>query len=165
MTCSMTSMASSHPFPQRLPVWTRPYHCPTGTNAPFVKHNRMSQHALPALSCTTAALRHCAPESPLAQPQTGMQVHQNWRRASLDDHGRHQTRPGRRRRDFQAYFASNPPEAEAHIPFRYILGRNLTKAGTKASVEEGLRNFLEVDKLCASKPEVNDIAGDFIPGL
>lgn len=67
--------------------------------------------------------------------------------------------------DVRSYFASNPPEAEAHIHFRYILGRNLTKAGTKASVEEGLRSSLEVDKLCASKREINDTAGDFIPGL
>ena len=67
--------------------------------------------------------------------------------------------------DVRSYFASNPPEAEAHIHFRYILGQNLTKAGTKASVEEGLRSSLEVDKLCASKREIDDTAGDFIPGL
>ena len=55
VTCSMTSTASSPPFPQRLPVWTQPRHCPTRTNASSAKHNRKSRRALAAVSYTTAA--------------------------------------------------------------------------------------------------------------
>lgn len=65
--------------------------------------------------------------------------------------------------DFRSYFASNPPEAEAHLHFRYILSRNLIKAGTLAGVQEGLQNLQEVDKLSSAKAK--DTASDFIPGL
>jgi hypothetical protein len=67
--------------------------------------------------------------------------------------------------DARAYFASKPPETEALLHFRYVLGRNLTKAGTFAGVEEGLKSFLEVDHLCASTTEIGNEARAFIPGL
>jgi hypothetical protein len=68
--------------------------------------------------------------------------------------------------DARSYFASSPPEAEAHLHFRYILSRNLIKAGTLVGVQEGLRNLLEVDHLSsASRREADSTASDFIPAL
>ena len=67
--------------------------------------------------------------------------------------------------DVQSYFASSPPEAEAHLQFRYILARNLTKTGTLAGVQEGLRNHLEVANLSMSNRSMKKTANDFIPGL
>lgn len=68
--------------------------------------------------------------------------------------------------DFHSYFVQqSPPEVDAYLQFRYILARNATKAGTLAGVEEGLRNFLEVDRLSASGRDIKKSVSDFVPGL
>lgn len=159
----MTSTASFPLFPQHLPVWTQPRHCPTKINAPFFK----TQQKVTACSgcrvlhyCGVAHQKAHWPSHKRVCKAIKTSTEKVW--MAMADIKRGLDAAGG---DVRAYFASDPPEAEAHVHFRYILGRNLTKAGTKASVEEGLRSFLEVDKLCASKPEVNDTAGDFIPGL
>jgi hypothetical protein len=69
--------------------------------------------------------------------------------------------------DYEAYFRSCPPVAESFLQFKSILARNYVKVGTLAGTLEGLKHFLEIDRLSvgANAKEVRLQTSDFIPGL
>jgi hypothetical protein len=69
--------------------------------------------------------------------------------------------------DYEAYFRSCPPAAESFLQFKSILARNYVKVGTLAGTLEGLKHFLEIDRLSvgANAKEVRLQTSDFIPGL
>lgn len=68
---------------------------------------------------------------------------------------------------YEAYFRSCPPAAESFLQCKCILAINNIKMGTLAGTLEGLRHFLEIDRLSmgANAREVRRKTSDHIPGL
>lgn len=165
----MISPASSPPWPFQKTIdtmWTQdPTVCPKRINAPSVKHRGKSQYAPAAALHTTAVppIRNSAGPSTngYAKPFVlawGMSL-SSWRtsNATLKPRGG----------GYEAYFRSCPPAAESFLQCKCILAIKNIKMGTLAGTLEGLRHFLEIDRLSvgANAREVRRKTSDYIPGL
>jgi hypothetical protein len=69
--------------------------------------------------------------------------------------------------DYAAYFEACPPVADSFLQCECILARHYVEMSTLAGTLEGLKHFLEVDKLTVggNPRDVRRMTSDFIPGL